>query len=219
MDVVIPWRAGCPHRRAALGWVTARHEDVGRTVHVGWMSGDWCKARAVQNGMPRSGVVVVSDADVWCDGLDQAIQAVEDGAPWAVPHTSVKRLDEASTAAVLDGGPLGGTLDQKRYLGKAGGGIVVTTVDVWRSIPMDPRFVGWGQEDLSWAVALERLAGPMWRGDADLWHLWHPPQDRASRHHGTAGGVQLYRRYCKADHGQLLAIAAEARQLLDRGAP
>lgn len=52
-----------------------------------------------------------------------------------------------------------------------------------------------GQEDSSWAIGLETLVGPAWRGKAPLIHLWHPPQERWNRRHGSRESRDLYRRY------------------------
>jgi len=218
--VVIPWRAGCPHRLAALGWVTARHEHAGRTVRLGEVCGaGWCKARATDAAMPTSGIVVIADADVWCDGLDEAIAAVRSGAPWAIPHGNVRRLAQDATGQVLAGTAPSRSmpLAQRAYRGHAGGGIVVTTADVWQDCPLDPRFIGWGHEDDSWAAALKVLAGEPWRGTADLWHLWHPPQERRSRTTGRRESVALARRYRTARHdiAAMRSLADEARRLLE----
>jgi hypothetical protein len=63
---------------------------------------------------------------------------------------------------------------------------------------MDSRFVGWGQEDESWAYALQTLAGQPWRGAADLFHLWHPTPPRVERRRGSIEGWRLMKRYRKA---------------------
>ena len=201
LTVVIPWRdVGCVHRQRSLRWCLDRWRELGRTVRLGLSVGDpWVKADAVDHGvapLPDDTVVVIADADVWCDGIDAAIDAVTSGSHrWAKPHRLVHRLDDATTAATHDGGPLGGKLDQAPYVGKTGGGMLVTTAATYREIPLDPRFQGWGQEDESWGLALQCLAGPGFLGDAHLWHLWHPPQPRLSRVIGSRAGQQLHARY------------------------
>jgi hypothetical protein len=168
-------------------------------VKLGLCHGPWVKATAVADALSRCrgyDVVVVADSDVWCDGIDAAIDTVGSGrAAWAIPHHKVRRLDEASTARVLDGGALGGSYSQSPYVGVPGGGLVVTTPDVYDQVPLDARFVGWGQEDESWARALSTMVGAPWRGRADLWHLWHPPQARQTRVVGSEAGRILRDRY------------------------
>lgn len=70
-----------------------------------------------------------------------------------------------------------------------------------------------GQEDESWGTALETLHGPPWRpiDHAPLWHLFHPPQQRASRRWGSLEHRALYRRYqqAKDDPEAMRALLAE----------
>lgn len=198
--VVIPWRGGCPHREAALGAVRARWRAAGHETVIGEApAGPWCKALAVADALSYMhvavDVLVVADADVWTDGTEQAVDAVLAGAPWAIPHDPVHRLDQDATAALLAGGALGGRLSQPSYRGFEGGGITVLPRNLYDQVPLDRRFADWGQEDESWALALRTLAGAPWRGTAPLWHLWHPPQPRQSRRWGSPAARALNHRY------------------------
>jgi hypothetical protein len=201
--VVIPWRAGCPHREASLAWLLPRWRRAGyEPILAEAPPGPWSKGAAVADGLRQTtaDVLVVADADVWCDSLGDAVDAVRDGWPWMIPHDQVHRLDQGSTAAVLAGalpGP-GLRLAQSAYRGYEGGGITVVRREAYERAPLDRRFAGWGQEDESWALALRTLAGPPWRGTAPLWHLWHPPQRRDSRRWGSPASRALYQRYRRA---------------------
>lgn len=147
----MPWRGGCPHRRAARDFLATLY----RERHPGWSvitgrctgEGPWSKGLAVLDGLAQTNanVVIVADADVWCDGLADAVTAVQAGASWAVPHTSVHRLNPEATAAVLRGADWNNQpLDQRPYRGIFGGGYVVAHRGVIHSIPPDPRYTGWG---------------------------------------------------------------------------
>jgi hypothetical protein len=212
MDVVIPWQPGCPDREAALCWTTERWVTAGHTVHIGAHDGPWCKAAAVTNALATLDAdrFIVADADVWCEpieGLDEL-----DRVGWVVPHRLVHRLTPEATTAVLDGEDWHTQrLAQRPYVGYLGGGLVALRRDVWEAIPMDPRFVGWGHEDESWAWALTALIGLPWRGDADLVHLWHPPQPRQTRSRGTTVNQQMAKRYRAAvtDRRQLETLLRE----------
>ena len=203
VTVVWPWRPGCPHRERAFHWVARRYAetfpDWDYVIAFG-PPGPWRKGWAVNPSVSRlDGIVIVADADVWCDGLPQAIEAVEQGAPWAVPHYTLMRLTKESTEKLIQGHPPGGLdLEERFQPGMQGGGIVVAPAMVLKAVPMDCRFVGWGQEDTAWGIALHELAGPSWRGVHPLTHLWHPPQDRMSRKHGTEQSRALLTRYRKA---------------------
>lgn len=168
----------------------------------------WCKAAAVQDGLTRAtgDLLVIADADVWSDHLQEAVDAVASGAAWASPHRKVRRLTEAGTTRFLNGERDDLEVEQ-HHNAHLGGGIVVLSRSLYEDIPLDPRFVGWGQEDDSWACALTTLAGKPWQGDESLWHLWHPPQHRQSRVVGNAESKALGRRYKSARRSPALMRA------------
>ena len=145
-------------------------------------------------------LLIVHDADVLvsAEALAAAVSAVEAGAAWAMPHRLVHRLDEATTDAILGGGnfpPTEPSYARKPYTGFQGGGITVLRAETWDDCPVDHRFIGWGGEDEAWAWALGCLYGPPWRGDADLWHLWHPHPEPNARHVSTPQSHVLWRAY------------------------
>jgi hypothetical protein len=228
--VVIPWRPGCPHREAAkghvIGWWAAHYPDVPVVVGVDEPGGMWSKGRAVADalGQVDAEVVVVSDADVIVEDIHLAISAVEQGAPWAVPFRAVYRLSPAATVETLETGLLPTGVASRRswwledlYTGQPGGGMVVLPTRTARDIPIDPRYIGWGQEDLSWARALWTLAGAPWRSTSPLWHLWHPRAPRMSPGIGSPEGLALWTRYRNAIHPDLMRpLVAEARAALSR---
>lgn len=219
VEVVIPWKDGCDDRARALEWVFDRY----RAEHPDWLvtvapapEGRWCKGAAVNRVVRRDGppIVIVADADTWTSGLPEAVDRVASGvAPWAIPHDHVLRLTAAATRDLLDTGAVSSDLDQPAYRGVAGGGFVILPRRLAREVPLDERFTGWGQEDMSWAVALHVLAGPAWRGDHDLIHLWHEPQQRQDRKVGSPEGQQLFRRYIAARKDPALM-----RALIEEGA-
>lgn len=202
--VIVPYRDGCEHRARAWDWLRARYA----AEHPGWELLDaagadpWVKAAAVMPAIAacHADVVIVADADVWCDELASAVDEVQAGWAWAVPHRGVHRLTDTGTAALLAGAlweqqPL----SERAYLGLLGGGIVIGHRDLLLSVPLDPRFVGWGQEDESWGLALATLLGPPHRGRGPLVHLWHPPQPRLTRRVGSDTGRRLRDRYVLAN--------------------
>lgn len=198
--VVIPFAGDCPHRLRALDWLTGRLTDRHPDWDVVIGRGDadrWVKADAVADGLAHTDadMLIVHDADVWCDATPEAVERCE---RWAIPHRLVHRLDENATNQMIDTGKPGAGIVRNPYVGFAGGGITVIRRDVYEDCPLDRRFVGWGQEDASWALALTTLHGPAWRGGADLYHMWHPPQTRLDRTVGSEHGRRLHRRYKNA---------------------
>jgi hypothetical protein len=219
IEVVVPWRPGCHHRERAWRWVHHCYERL----HPTWQitearapEGEWCKAGAVNPALDRSEaeIVILADADCWCDGLIAAVEAIRDGAGWAVPHLHVHRLSEGGTAAVLEGADwCSQAFDQQPYRGVLGGGMVVARREHLLEAPIDPRFIGWGQEDEAHALALNALFGQPWRGTADLIHLYHPPQDRQSRRRGSKASWDLRRRYAsvRRQPNAMRSLLEEAR--------
>lgn len=201
--VVAPWRPS-PDREPLLGYVAAwwQTRGVDVTLAAGPENGPWVKAAAVNPAVARTAaeVVVVTDADVISDGTIPAVDAVRQGAAWAVPHWEVRRLNRRATRLVLDGAEpsefgQGRGFAEAPYAGVVGGGIVVARRDVLVDCPLDPRFEGWGDEDSAWGWALTTLHGPPARPKAVLWHLWHEPQQREHRKFGSQDGLALRRRY------------------------
>jgi len=229
--VVIPWRATDPHREAALRWVKEKWAALGLQVAVGGLErGPWCKAEAVMAALADSPaeVIVVADADCWSTGVPAAIDLVRQGAPWAMPHYLVHRLDPDATARVLAGEEPHDELAvdptvQTPYGGTPAGGIVVVRRDVWHDCPLDPRFRGWGHEDDSWGRALDALYGRPARPSLPiprLYHLWHPPQPRVTWGLGSKESWDLNQRYVRAwtiarrrgDTAPMRALIEEARR-------
>lgn len=203
--VLIPWRAtDCPHRTKALAVVIARHARNRWPVVIGRHDdGPWVKALAVADALTQTQaqILIIADADVWTDGLPEAVQAVQDGAAWAIPHRGVIRLTQAGTELYGGGGELLRLpVEENAYLGVEGGGIVVINRRIYEMCPLDQRFEGWGGEDESWGMALRTLHGPPHRVRMPLVHLWHPPQERATRSKGSEANTALRKRYARAMH-------------------
>lgn len=201
VTVCVPFRGGCEHREKAWAYIRKKYEAAGFDVAVGTCDGPWRKAVAVASAIESTDadVLVVADADVWCDRTRDAVREVESGeSAWSIPHVLVKRLTSAATQRVLEGGTLGGNLEQPSYHGVMGGGVVVLSRDLWYRAPMDARFEGWGQEDEAWGLALRSVAGyPKPRYKGHLWHLWHPAPPRLSRGIGSTESLDLFRHWVR----------------------
>lgn len=221
VSVLVPWRPGCPHRERAWAWVRHRYESSypdWEIVTSSGPAGPFSRSAAILDAASRArgDVLVVADADVWCDPA-AAVDAAS-SSPWAIPHRLIHRLSADSTERLIGGADWRGlplstdnAQDRKPYRGHQAATLLVLRRDVLEEAPPDPRFVGWGQEDDAWAGALNTLVGAPWRGYADLVHLWHPPQARHSRTVGNQAGVVLWRRYRNARTPELM------RHLIEEG--
>lgn len=185
-----------------------------RPVHVGIAPCEptgWSKGAAVHNGVRTTGTdgLVIHDADalVAPGALRTAARAVAAGAPWAMPHTAVWRLSRRGTARYLAAYRAGGTmprvdplwLERRPHVAPAGGGVVVLTRAAYDLVGgIDPRFHGWGGEDISFARALNTLVGQGLHGDAPLIHLWHTPDPTRVHGRGPPPNERLAGKYLDA---------------------
>lgn len=223
--MLVPYRPGGPDRQRALDWMLDRYAAQFPRWEVvvadDGGEGGWSKGLAVARAAgwaSRADMIVISDADVWCDEVEDAVMAVRTGSLWAIPHEKVRRLDEESTSQVLRGAPLSWEmrLERPEYFGVRGGGMVVMTPQVLEQVPMDCRFRGWGGEDFSFGDALRCLLGAPWRGSTVLWHLWHPPESRMSPYIGSVESHDLAERYrhAKRNLPMMEGLVQEAREAL-----
>lgn len=227
--VVIPVRRpGDEHRERALAWTHDRYLREALTVLYGHHyadEGPFNRSLACLRGAAlwQHEGYIFADGDCWVEieALSAAMSATLTRG-WSVPHKNIHRLSADSTRLVLEGTDWRGlplSTDNRRdarpYRGNECGTLVCMTKDVLWAVPPDVRFVGWGQEDEAWAFALRTLVGPPWRGDADLVHLWHPPQPRQDRRVGSPAGAKLLHRYRQAQ-GQkrkMRALIDESKEL------
>lgn len=234
--IIIPWQYSDPARVPSKHWVIEQYESRGFKVFVGELpvGAPWIKAAAVDLAV-RSAVasgqklraLAIADADVWVTTwqFDSAVKAILSGeASWAIPFSMIVRFTADASARVLSGAEsaeqlawVPGALAEREYSHVAAGGLVVIDRVIWDLVPMDPRFVGFGGEDFSWADALSTLAGLPKRYPGRLYHFWHPPQQRISRQVGSHANLALRRRYqgAKGRASQTLRLIEEAKALLN----
>ena len=76
---------------------------------------------------------------------------------------------------------------------------------------IDPRFIGFGGDDISFARALDTLVGPCKRLDYPMTHLHHDRTPRRKGNRGSEANEQLAARYMLAagDREAMLMIVKE----------
>lgn len=164
-------------------------------------------------------MLIVADGDVLAPParLREAVALVAVGAaPWAIPYSQVHRLLRRSSEAFMREGrsaPEHGPFERPPYTGTEGGGIVVLPTATWDDVGgVDPRFTGWGGEDLAFGWTLRTLHGTPTRTAGALLHLWHPhaaggPRNRPPDR-GSAALLERYRR-ARDDPAAMRALIAE----------
>jgi hypothetical protein len=176
--VLIPYRGDNEWRERARSHVLAHYA----TAHPEWAvvegacEGEWSKGAAVADALRQTAadLLVVADADCLVDpGALRFAAASAARVGWAVPHLKVHRLTRPATESLYQGGTAY-ALERPAYRGVKGGGVTAVRRDVYERAPIDPRFRGWGGEDLAWGWTLATLYGAPWRAATALTHLWHP---------------------------------------------
>lgn len=183
----------------------------------------WSKGLAVARAVKRTrrSVLVLADADVLVapEALVDCVRAVAVGdAAWSQPHATVYRLSRLSTNMVYNGELteirhlFRRALDRPEHPAPHGGGISVMHRDAFEAVGgIDPRFIGWGGEDISFAWALDTLVGQCFRGGVPMWHLYHARAPRRLGNRASEASEQLAARYATAngDRAAMLQLAHE----------
>jgi hypothetical protein len=168
-------------------------------------------------------VLVIQEPDSWSFGLPQALQVVVDGEfGWSVGHTKKHRLTQLATDIVLCGyaGDLRimPTVELPYELVPGNTGMVMPRA-VFREVPPDAVFTGWGGEDEAWGMALRELVGREYRSSEPLVHLWHPNEGRdVNGHWETSDATALrFERYKRAVHhpARMRKLVAEAVTVME----
>lgn len=207
--VVIPYGSGGdPDRAAAFDFVARWWRSLGLPVLVGRLpeTTAWSKGAAVDSVIDRAKTdgLIIADADALLtrEGASDALRAVAHGSAWAQPHGRVLRLARNETKRVYRLG-----VDVLPRLGGSsrpappGGGIVVLSREAYDTVGgIDPRFHGWGGEDISFARALDTLAGYGIRFGGTLWHLYHQRTPRRLGNRASDESERLAGRYLDAEN-------------------
>lgn len=177
-SVVVPWRSNRdPHRESA--WQMVRDHWSGWEVHTADDRGQPFSRAASINVAVReypADVYVVCDADVICPHA-QVHAAVDDArrSPgMVIAFERWAHLTEQGTQYVLDG-YIG---DWEPFVDVAIDWSVSACIcfshETWETTGgFDPRFRGWGMEDVAFEIACRTLAGPTRRIPGTAWHLYH----------------------------------------------
>ncbi len=225
VSILVPRGAGDGSERAmAWAWVRRRYATLfpDWEIVVGYSNpAAWRKGEAVNDALSRAhgAILVIADSDcvVPAEGLKEAVAAVLAGAPWAIPHRKVHRLNPDQTRAWLAGpvedereAPIA-DLARPAYNGVAGGGIlVVPRSDYLATGGIPAQFCGWGGEDEALAVILDTMLGPHRRLEYPLVHLWHEPApNRAAEHQMNRPIFQAIKRYAGRPDEMLALVRPE----------
>lgn len=195
VSILVPFTAekGDEWRTRTWNWVEARwratvpNAEIVVGVDPGTPPGPYSKTAAVNDAYhkARGDVFVIADADAWLepDALYRAVDVARKTNKLVVPWKFVLRLDEANTQAVLKMDPttpfeVTAEMRDTAFNGpdpmSAGTVLVISRAGFEAVEGMDPRFRGWGMEDVAFGRACNALLGPTVYGYEEVISLYHP---------------------------------------------
>lgn len=196
-SVVVPWRSGgCRFRLAA--WEHVRTSWDGWDVHTADDGGQpFSRAASINQAVAEhpADVYVIADADTLTDRLQ--VEAAVELAAWSpglvVAFDRFAYLSRDGTKKVLDASATPAESLIAWTLDLTVSSCVALSHETWETVGgFDPRFRGWGAEDVQLEVACAALCAETRRIPGTCFHLWHPPERERPRR--NSGMVDEYLR-------------------------
>lgn len=215
--VLVPRRAGNPVRDASWDWCRRIWQQQGWPIFEGHHDepGLFNASKARNAAALAAGdwdVAIFADADTvpfdWKPVRDAVPLAAKTGR-FVRPFTTYHMLDGEGSASFMATGVLPKT-GTRRLQESAYGGIHVLPRRLWdASGGYDERFLGWGSEDAAFEFAC-RVLGGFTRLRGDVYHLWHPMQQRDPSTPQFQANIALGARYrAIRDRGRMRELIAE----------
>lgn len=202
ISFLVPFRANSdqPYRARSWEWLKqywfSELPDI--EIVMGESTGEvFSKTEAVNNAAARARgrIFVIIDSDAYMDGsvIQRCADAIDEAIArgqqrWFIPYRALYRLTESKSFDILQSDPSRplrvdsppplsevestvGSMHGRRY----GAMIQIMPREAFELVGgMDPRFRGWGGEDISFARAVDTLYENHKTTDNDVLHIWHP---------------------------------------------
>jgi len=195
-SILVPFRGDGGQRDRVWSWLSAFYTAHLRDTEIVIGQDDgtpFSKSCAVNDAAARAqgDVFVILDADAYIDPtvLRTCAAAIQEAKTplWFVPYKRMFRANQETTDLLLARPPRKPWdetqfVTEPDHLGDGTGGIsnrygalaqIVSRRAFKRVGGWDPRFRGWGQEDNSFARAVDTLYGGRSTTKSRVWHLWH----------------------------------------------
>jgi glycosyltransferase involved in cell wall biosynthesis len=228
ISLLVPFTGDGAERERNWHWLRAYWREslpLAQIVEVASYERPFCKTAAVNEAFSRSSgdVVAILDADAYLDActlLKAAWEIRADRRNWFVPYQRMYRLTERVTSLVVesdpddpltltDPPPAGAWISENgQSTGHWYGALCqIMPREAFEAVKgMDPRFRGWGGEDVSLMHSIDTLYSRHKTLNAPAYHLWHRSTsagtgNAAKRWDGQPRAVmnsQLTSRYSKA---------------------
>jgi len=210
ISFLVPFRPNkaTPHRSRIWNWLRRywRHELPEAEIVVGHSCGEvFSKSEAINDAASRAKgdifVIIDSDAYLSANVILRCAAAIEAGKAnghnvWFMPYRHLYRLTEVATEKVLTSSPYHpyqfplppNSEDVESTIGSEyghyfGAMVQIMPREAFEAVGCwDPRFVGWGGEDVSFLLAVDTLWGKHKSVDASVFHLWHPTYTTGQKH-------------------------------------
>jgi len=202
ISLLVPFRASAssPHRTRLWSWLRTywQYELPDAEVVIGTSTNpSFSKTEALNDAAKKAHgrifVLLDSDAYLRGDTILRAARAIEESARrgqnrWFIPYRRLYRLVEASTELILNSDPKWPvrlpsppaaedveSMTTATYGHHFGAMVQIMPREAFESVGgMDPRFEGWGGEDVAFVRAVDTLFGKHKTLNAEVLHLWHP---------------------------------------------
>lgn len=209
---------------------------IGQDAHV-----PFSKTRAVNNAASRAhgNIFVIADADCFIDinHVKAAIAQIQTSRHrlWMIPYRRFYRLSEQATARILRSSPHHpyheptppppsdiepGGVDPSHYGHHYAAMIMILPRQAFYAVGgMDPRFCGWGGEDISFMYAVDTLWGPHKTSKNDVLHLYHEHIGENYQNRKWEGqlGRAVPQHWLASAYNRVRNDPAKMRELVDQG--
>lgn len=226
--ILVPRRAGDPHRDRVFRWLRARLElelpdcPIVEGHHErGPFSRSAALNRAAREAPPWD-VALILDGDTHVDPrqVREALELARETGRLVYAFEDLHALTYAGTEAVLEG--------FRGYWGRwtkwtkerSPSSALAVPRELWDAVGgFDERFAGWGWEDVAFRRQANELGGDELRVPGAGWHLWHPRSPaRDPRRAEYRAAEELGARYKRAGSIELEELRLEAKRARARTA-
>lgn len=186
----MPWRdIGDEWRNAACERIVSRYYKIlpDAEIILGSDTQELFNISEARNNAYRKScgdVLLFADTDTYIPigQIAMGIYALGVGAPWVIPYGAQRyyNLTRQQTQAILrqpDPLSLFEPVDPENWDHKitSWSGAVMVTRDAYEAVGgFDEGFIGWGNEDNAFQIAMDIVVGQLQRTDGYAIHLWHP---------------------------------------------
>lgn len=194
--VLVPWRATGGYRDDV--WQYVKRQWYGWDVREGNNDGSFERGKSINEAASGTwDVAFICDADMYYpyrEDVRKACELAYETNAYVVPHKQLAYLTERGTRSFLAGTHIFPSMIAGTTIGTWIAGCAISR-ELWDRVQgFDPRFEGYGNQDIAFYTACKTLADGdrALRLDGTTVHVWHPPYE------GVRGNQDLLRLYLDA---------------------